>query len=315
MPMMKAALCDRYGPPEVLRLAQVEMPVPRDGEVRIKIFATSVTNSDIFIRSSKVSPALIIPMRLMIGIRRPRNPIIGEVFAGEIEAVGPRIRRFAPGDKVYGFTGMSLGAYADYKCMRETDSKKGCLAKMPRNVTFEEATSAAYGGLLAFQFLEKKAIAPGHQVLVYGASGTSGTVAVQYAKQAGARVTAVCGPAHVDLARKLGADVVLDYAKDDSVMQLRRYDFVLDAVGKARTSALKKACRRSLAKNGRYASIDDEALLLDSERLGRVTTMVEAGHLVPITDRVYPFSEIADAHVYVENGHKTGNVAVTVNGR
>jgi NADPH:quinone reductase-like Zn-dependent oxidoreductase len=313
MDSMKGIYCTTYGPPEVLKITQCKKPVPGKDEVLIKIYATSVTNSDIFIRSSKVSPLMLVPLRLMIGITKPRNPIIGEVFSGEIEFAGPETKRFKTGDQVYGFTGYSLGAYADYKCMKEIDSKKGCLAIKPKNISFEEATAAAYGGLLAFQFMEKGSIARGHKVLIYGASGTSGTMAVQYAKHLGAEVTGVCGPAHSEFVKSLGADKILDYTKEKSIEYLEKYDFVLDAVGKNKTSALKKACAKALAKNGRYASIDDSALLLRSDRLERITALVEAGVIKPVNDRIYPFDRIVEAHRYVETGHKKGNVAITVN--
>lgn len=313
METMKAIFCTTYGPPEVLKIKQCKKPVPKEDEVLIKIYATSVTNSDIFIRGAKVPLLAIVPFRMMIGITGPRNPIIGEVFAGEIEFAGPEITRFKAGDPVFGFTGFSLGAYADYMCMREIDSKKGCLAIKPKNISFEEATAVAYGGLLSFQFMEKGNIAPGHKVLIYGASGTTGTVAVQYARHLGASVTGVCGPSHLEFVRSLGADKVLDYTKKESLAYLEKYDFILDAVGKSKTSPLKKACQQALATNGSYASIDDSALLLQSDRLNRITALVEAGIINPVNDRIFPFDQIVEAHRYVETGHKKGNVAITVN--
>ena len=310
---MKAIVCTKYGPPEVLQLKEVEKPRPKNNEVLIKIYAASVTNSDIFIRSSNIPLLMMIPMRLMIGITKPRNSIIGEVFSGEIEFAGSEIKRFKAGDQVYGLTGFSLGAYADYKCMKEIDSKRGCLATKPRNISFEEATSAAYGGLLAFQQLEKGNIRRGHKVLIYGASGTSGTIAVQYAKHLGATVTGVCGPSHIEFVKSLGADKVLDYTIKESIESLEEYDYVLDAVGKNKTSALKKACAKALATNGKYGSIDDGALLLQSDRLNRITELVELGTIKPVNDRIYNFDQIVEAHKYVETGHKKGNVAITVN--
>jgi NADPH:quinone reductase-like Zn-dependent oxidoreductase len=310
---MKAIVCTKYGPPEVLQLKEVEKPRPKNNEVLIKIYAASVTNSDIFIRSSNIPLLMMIPMRLMIGITKPRNSIIGEVFSGEIEFAGSEIKRFKAGDQVYGLTGFSLGAYADYKCMKEIDSKRGCLAIKPKNISFEEATSAAYGGLLAFQQLEKGNIRRGHKVLIYGASGTSGTIAVQYAKHLGATVTGVCGPSHIEFVKSLGADKVLDYTIKGSIESLEEYDYVLDAVGKNKTSALKKACAKALATNGKYGSIDDGALLLQSDRLNRITELVELGTIKPVNDRIYNFDQIVEAHKYVETGHKKGNVAITVN--
>lgn len=313
MATMKAIVCTKYGPPEVLKIRQCKKPVPKQDEVLIKIYATSVTNSDIYIRSSNIPLVFMIPMRLMIGIRKPRNSIIGEVFSGEIEFAGSKIKRFKAGDQVYGLTGLSLGAYADYKCMKEIDSKLGCLAEKPRNISFEEATSAAYGGLLAFQYLERGNIARNHKVLIYGASGTSGTIAVQYAKYLGAAVTGVCGSSNIDFVKSLGADRVLDYSKSGSIRNLEEYDLVLDTVGKRKTSELKKACISALTKNGKYISIDDGDLLLQSDRLNKIKELIELGIIKPVNDKIYNFEQIIEAHKYVETGHKRGNVAITVN--
>jgi NADPH:quinone reductase-like Zn-dependent oxidoreductase len=312
METMKAAICTKYGPPEVLRIAQYEKPVPKDDEILIKICATSVTNSDIFIRSSRVSPRLLIPFRIMIGIRKPRKEVIGEVFSGIVTQVGSKIRRFRVGDQVYGLTGFSLGAYAEYKCMKEVDSKQGCVAIKPQNISFEEATSAAYGGLLAFQFLEPADIQPNQKVLIYGASGTSGIIALQFAKHLQAEVTAVCGPSHITFIQGLGADKTLDYTQDSEIGKLESYDVVLDCVGKARSSPLKEACQKALTTKGKYLSIDDSALLLDSSRLDRIRKLIETGQIKPINDRCYPLDQIVEAHKYVELGHKKGNVAITV---
>lgn len=312
METMKAIICTKYGPPEVLKVGEYKKPVPKNDEVLIKIYAASVTNSDLFIRGSRISWPYLIPMRIMLGILRPRNPILGEVFAGEIEFAGSGIKRFKPGDQVYGLTGFSLGAYADYKCMKEKDSKQGCLAIKPINISFEEATAAAYGGLLAFQSMEGN-IQAKQKVLIYGASGTSGTIAVQYAKYLGAEVTGVCGPANIEFVRSLGADKVLDYTNDGSIQHLEKYDFILDAVGKAKTSNLKKACAASLTPNGKLASIDDAALLTHSDRLARIAKLVDEGKIKPVNGKVFPFEQIVEAHRYVETGHKKGNVAITVN--
>lgn len=310
---MKAYICAKYGPPEVLRLTEVETPAPAADEVRIRIRATAVTASDIFIRSSELPLRYRLPMRLMIGVTRPRRSIIGLVLAGEVASAGASIRRFKPGDRVYGITCFALGAYAEYTCMRETDSNRdGCLALMPGNLSFEEATAAAYGGLLALQYVEKGEVRRGQRVLVYGASGTAGTTAVQYAKHLGAHVTAVCGTANLGLVESLGADRLLDYTAQDTLDPGESFDLVLDAVGRQKTSRLKAACRRALAPGGRYVSIDDGSLLPDSARLDRVRRLVEAGHVRPVLDRCYPFEELADAHRYVGQGHKRGGVAVTV---
>jgi len=312
METMKAVVCTKYGPPEVLRIVQYKKPIPKDDEVLISIYATSVTNSDIFIRSSKVALRLLIPFRIMMGVRKPRKEIIGEVLSGVVSEVGSKITRFHVGDHVFGLTGFSVGAYAEYKCMKEVDSKQGCLSIKPKNITFEEATSAAYGGLLAFQSVEKADVRANAKVLIYGASGTSGTVAVQLAKHLQADVTGVCGPKHISFVEELGADKTLDYTNDNEIGKLEVYDLVLDCVGKARSSALKEACRMALTKNGKYVSIDDSALLLDSSRLDRIRELIEVGKIRAINDRCYSLDQIVEAHKHVELGHKRGNVAVTV---
>lgn len=309
---MKAIVCKKYGAPENLEIVEYKNPTPNDNEVLIKIYATSVTDSDIFIRSSNVPLRMLIPFRLMIGILKPRNEILGEVFSGVIEKIGTRIKRFKVGDQVYGITGMSLGAYAEYKCMKEIDSKKGCIAIKPGNISFEEATAAAYGGLLAFQFLEVRNIQPNQKVLIYGASGTSGTIAIQYAKHLGAEVTGVCSAKNIEFIKSLGADKTLDYTKRESISKLEVYDFILDAVGKRKTSPLKDACKQLLKNGGKYVSIDDSALICSSERLNRIKELVESKKITPINDRCYPFEQIIDAHRFVELGHKKGGVAITV---
>jgi NADPH:quinone reductase-like Zn-dependent oxidoreductase len=313
MEKMKAAICTKYGPPDVLKIVEYNRPIPKDNEVLIKTYAASVTNSDIFIRSSNIPLRFRIPMRIMIGLTRPRNEILGEVLSGEIVRVGSKIRRFKVGDQVYGLTGFSLGAYADYKCMREVDSKQGCIAIKPCNISFEEATSAAYGGLLALQFLEDANIRPSQKILVYGASGTSGTIAVQFSKYLGAEVTAVCSTINAQFVESLGADKTLDYTDRDSLSRIEKYDLVFDSVGKARTSTLKEACKQSLTHEGKLASIDDGALILSSERLNRIRVLIESNVIKPINERSYPFEQIVEAHRYVELGHKRGNVAITVN--
>src|SRR4030043_83238 len=312
MEKMKAIVCTKYGPPEVLQLKEVEKPTPKDNEVLIKIYATAVTASDIFIRSSQLPIQFLIPMRLMLGLTKPRKSIIGLVLAGEIESIGKDVKRFRIGDQVYGLTGFGLGAYAEYKCMKETDSTHGCLAIKPINISYEEATAAAYGGLLAFQYVEKGSIQRGQKVLIYGASGTSGTMAIQLANYLGARVTGVCSSTNLELVKSLGAEAVIDYTKVDTLDPGVQYDFMLDAAGKSKTSKLKVACRKALAPKGKYVSIDDGSLILDSKRLASIKELVEAGHIKPIIDKCFRFEEIVEAHRYVGKGHKTGGVAGSV---
>ena len=309
---MKAVVCTGYGPPEVLRLREVGKPIPGDGEVLVKIRATSVTASDIFIRGSALPWRYRIPMRVMIGLAKPRRAIIGIVLAGEIESAGKTVTRFKIGDQVYGVTGLGLGTYAEYTCVKETDSRYGCLAYKPASISFEAAAVAAYGGLLALQYLERGNVSRGQRVLIYGASGTCGTTAVQIAKHRGAHVTGVCGTANLDLVKSLGADAVIDYTKQDSVGPGVRFDVILDAVGRMKTSKFKQACRKALSPAGRYVSIDDGALKLDSGRLAVLKDLIDSGHVNPVIDRCYPLEKIVEAHRYVGEGHKKGGVAITI---
>jgi len=309
---MKAVICKKYGEPEVLKLEEVAKPTPNDNEICVKIHATAVTNSDIFIRGSKLPFPILIPFRLMIGITRPRKSIIGLVFSGEIESIGKNTMRFKPGDNVFGLTGFNLGCYAEYMCMKETDSKSGCVSLKPKNINHEEATMAAYGGLLAFQYLEKGNIQNGQKVLIYGASGTTGTIAIQIAKSLGAEVTGVCSTSNLEMVKSLGADFVIDYTKQDSVPKGVTYDFILDAVGKAKTSKLKDSYKKALSSNGKYVSIDNGDLKLYSHRLDKIKDYVESGQIKPVMDKIYLLDEIVEAHKYVEKGHKKGGVAITV---
>jgi NADPH:quinone reductase-like Zn-dependent oxidoreductase len=312
MEKLKAFICTKYGPPEVLQLKEADKPVPKDNEVLIRIHATAVTASDIFIRGSQIPLRFLIPMRLLLGVSKPRKSIIGLVLAGVIESTGKDITRFKAGDQVYGLTGFGLGAYAEYKCMKERDSTYGCLAQKPSNISFEEATMVGYGGLLAFQYMERGNVQRGQKVLVYGASGTSGTTAIQLARYLGAEVTGVCSTANLEMVRSLGADAVIDYTKVDTLDPGVQYDFVLDAVGNIKTSKLKDACRKALAPGGKYVSIDNGSLKLDSKRLALITGLVEAGHIKPVIDKCYPFEELAEAHRYVGKGHKRGGVVIKV---
>ena len=310
---MKAAVCTKYGAPEVLKITEVETPTPKDDEVCIKIYAAGVTASDIFIRGSNIPVRFKIPMRIMVGITKPRRPILGLVLAGKIESTGKNIKRFKIGDSVYGLTGFRFGAYAEYVCLKETDSKAGSIALKPENISYEEATAAAYGGMLAFQFLEKGNIRKGDKVLIYGASSTSGTLAIQIAKHSGAEVTGVCSTSNLEMVKNLGADYVLDYTKQDLLPEGVKYDFILDSVGKIKTSKLKEACKNALTPKGKYLTIDDKTLKLDSERLDKIKYFIEAGFIKPVLDRIFPLDEIVEAHRYVEKGHKKGGVAITIN--
>ncbi len=310
---MRAAMATRYGPPEVLQITDVEKPVPGPDEVLVRIHAAAVTMSDIFIRSGHVTPLLAVPFRLMIGLTRPRAGILGFAYAGVVEETGEAITRFSPGDEVYGMTGFRLQAYAEYRCARESETKRhGCLALKPKNNTFAEATAAVYGGSLALQYADRGEITPGDRVLIYGASGTSGTMAVQYAKHLGAHVTGVCSGSNAEFVLSLGADDVIDYTRVDAPPDGAQYQFVMDSVGGLKTSLLKQACRRALAPGGRYVSIDDGDLRLEIARLDRIRELVESGSITPVLGRSFPFDHIAEAHRLVESGHKRGGVAVCI---
>jgi len=317
---MKAVVCTKYGPPEVLQLSEVKKPVPGDSEVLIKINATAVTASDCIIRSFTMPGKLSFPrkqiteimMKAYIGFSKPRNPVLGLVLLGDIESVGKKIQRFKKGDQVYGFTGYGFGTYAEYKCMTEKDSTRGCLAIKPANMSHEEAAAITYGGVMAMHFMKSGNIQSGQKVLVYGASGAIGTTAVQLAKCYGAHVTGVCSSVNSDLVKSLGADEVIDYTKQDSVKRLETYNFVLDAVGESKSSELKVQCRKALSHNGQYTSVDDGALKLKSEYLIQLKKFVEAGDVRAVIDRQYPLEQIVEAHRYVDKGHKKGNVVLAV---
>lgn len=303
---MKAVVCVKYGPPEVLQLREVDTPAPSRNEVCIRIFATGVTSSDCIVRSGKVNRVLWLPMRVMVGFRAPRRPL-GIVLAGDVASVGEGVTAFMPGDQVYGIDPFGFGAYAEFKCM----SERGLLAPKPGNVSYEEAAAIPYGGLLALHYLKQGAIQDGQQVLVYGASGAVGSSAVQLAKHFGARVTGVCSTANIDLVRSLGADAVIDYTTADFLKSAARYDLIFDAVPMAhRTLSLRG--RGGLTPSGTYISVTDGSPKFSVEGLTLLRELVEAGRFRPVIDRTYPLEEIVDAHRYVDTGRKKGNVAITV---
>lgn len=302
---MRAVVCTRYGPPEVLQLKDLPKPMPKTSEVCIKIFATAVTASDCIVRAFNVPLRFKLPLGVVLGFTRPRNPVLGLVLAGEVESVGRDVTQFKPGDQVYGFTAFRFGAYAEYKCLPE----KAILALKPSNVTYEEAAAVPYGGLLALYFLKKASIQSGQRVLVYGASGAIGTSAVQLAKYFGAEVTGVCSTANVDLMKSLGADAVIDYTREDFTQNKARYDLIFNAVG---TRKAKLQAQGSLTADGRHITVDDSTPRLRAEDLAFLTELVEAGRLRPVIDRSYPLEQIVDAHTYVDKGHKRGNVVIRI---
>lgn len=306
---MRAAVCTRYGPPEVLRVVEVPRPAPRDNEILVRIHAAAVTSSDWITRSGFGSSIFLrILGRLALGIRGPRQPILGMALAGEVEAAGPRTGRFAPGDEVFAFTMMRFGAYAEYTCLPED-----CIVSaMPANMTFEDAAAIPYGGLLAMHFLRKGGIRSGQKVLIYGASGAVGTSAVQLARHFGAEVTAVCSARNRELVESLGAATVIDYATEDFLGRGERYDLIFVAVGNRVSPPTQSACRSVLAPDGRYLAVDQGRPKLPPADLALLKDLAETGALKAVIDRTYPLEEIAAAHAYVEHEHKRGNVIIAI---
>jgi len=312
---VKAVVCTGYGPPDVLELRQVEKPVPKDHEVLIKVHATTVHRGDVRIRSFDVPRGQRFMARLVLGFTRPKNPILGMELAGVVEGVGKDVTLFKPGDEVFGFTGWGLGAYAEYACVREKPrksvTKDGMLATKPANMTLQEAAAGvATGGATALRVLRKANIKRGQKVLIYGASGSVGTYAVQLAKSLGADVTGVCSTANLELVRSLGADRAIDYTQQDFTEGDETYDVVFDAVGKLASSRAK----RSLRKTGVYLNVnrDSGSGGGSPEDLVFLKGLIETGKVRAVIDRRYPLEEIVEAHTYVEKGHKRGHVVVTV---
>lgn len=318
---MKAIVYEKYGSPEVLELKEVEMPVPKDNEVLIRIHATAVNSGDVRLR--KADPFAV---RFVFGLMRPKIPILGFSLAGEVEAVGKKVTLFKEGNQVYGTTGMKFGAYAEYTCL----SQDAVLALKPVNLTYKEAAVIPFGGTTALHFLRKAKISNGKKILIYGASGAIGTAAIQLAKYFGAHVTAVCSTTNIEMVRSLGADAVIDYTKEDFINNGETYDIIMDTVGKSPFAG----SVRSLQKNGRYIRVVHIALgpilkgiwlyMTSSKKVigGTIKEtaaemvylkdLIESGKLKPIIDRSYPLEQMAEAHSYVDKGHKKGNVVITI---
>ena len=305
---MKAAICTGYGPPEVLQVRNVPDPRPRRNEVCIRLYATSVTASDCIVRGLKLRGRYRLFMRIAFGWRAPRKQIIGMIASGRIESVGRDVKSFQEGDEVFGMDGFRAGCYAEKVCWPATAD----LAARPANLTFEEAAALPYGGLLASYFLRRLNVGSGQKVLVYGASGAIGTSAVQLARHLGAEVTGVCSAANLELVQSLGATTVIDYTKDDFTTGGEKYDVVFDAVGRRKSTQAMANSAAVLAPGGVSMSVDDSFPRSKRSDLVRLKELAESGDLRPVIDRRYPLDEIAEAHRYVDQGHKKGNVIVTL---
>ncbi len=317
---MKAIVYFKYGPPEVLHPADVEKPTPKDNEILIKIKATAVNSGDVRLR--KADPFAV---RFFFGLTKPKKNILGGVFSGEIEAIGATVKLFKVGDPVFGATGMGFGAYAEYKCLPES----AVLALKPNNITHEEAAVIPFGGLTALHFIKKANIQSGQEVLINGASGAVGTAAIQLAKYYGAHVTGVCSTANLTLVKSLGADEIIDYTKEDFTENGKTYDVIFDTVDKISFSnSLKSLNKKGILILGAsglpgmlqslWNSISSSKKVITgiisqkTENMIFLKKLIEEGKIKPVIDRTYSITQMAEAHAYVEKGHKKGNVAITV---
>ena len=322
---MKAIVYERYGPPDVLQLKEVAKPTPKDNEVLIRTHATTVTSGDWRVRSLSIPVGFGFISRLVFGVTRPRQPILGTELAGDIESVGTAVRRFKVGDQVFAFSDIAMGCHAQYKCMPEA----GAVALKPPNLTYDEAAAMSFGGTTALEFFRRGKLRSGESVLVNGASGGVGTAAVQLARHFGAIVTGVCSTANVELVRTLGASHVIDYTKEDFTQNGETYDVIVDTAGTAPFSRSKA----SLKERGRllmvlaglpdmlqipWVSMTSSKKLIAGpaavrpEDLRFLAGLAEAGQFTPVIDRRYPFEQIVEAHRYVDTGRKKGNVVITL---
>ncbi|MCL1852925.1 MAG: NAD(P)-dependent alcohol dehydrogenase [Peptococcaceae bacterium] len=301
---MKAAICTKYGPPEVVRIEERRKPTPKNNEVLIRVHATTVASGDCRVRIANV-PSLYKPVfPLIYGFGRPRQPIFGTELSGQIEAVGQNVTAFKVGDLVFAMTGLKMGAHAEYVTLAEKDK----IVLKPDNISYEQAAAIAFGGTTALHFFRKTNLRQDQKILIYGASGAVGTSAVQIAKHFGAKVTGVCSGANMELVKSLGAVRVIDYTTEDFRKTGEKYDVIFDAVGKI----TKTSCKNTLAKNGTCITVNGNPASVRVEDLRLLGELMQNGQFTPVIDRIYPLEKIADAYAYVETGRKKGNVVITM---
>jgi len=307
---MKAVVYEKYGPPEVLQIKEVEKPTPKENEVLIKNYATTVHVGDTRMRGFRVPKKHWIPMRLFLGIRKPKRPILGMEVSGVIESSGKDVKEFNKGDEVFALTGFGGGGYAEYSCVRaiDGDEVKGMVVHKPSNITFEQAAAVPAGALTALLHIQKVNIQKGKKILIYGASGSVGTYAVQIVKYYGGEVTGVCSTSNLKLVKSIGADKVIDYTKQDFTKSGEIYDVVFDAVYKISRSR----CKNILKENGIFDSSHSKIPQPKTKDLIFIKELIEKNKLKPVIDRTYPIEKIVEGHRYVDTGHKKGNVVITI---
>ncbi|AEF41156.1 NAD(P)-dependent alcohol dehydrogenase [Hoyosella subflava] len=322
---MKAAVYDRYGPPEVMRITDVDKPTPRDDEILVKVYSTTVTAGDYRVRTLDTPAGFRLMSRIVFGVSTPRKPILGSELAGDVASVGKDVRSFAVGDAVVAFTDAGLGCHAEYRCVPES----GIVVRKPQNLTYEQSAALCFGGTTALHFLRKAKLKAGERVLVNGASGAVGTACVQLAHHLGAEVTGVCSTANIELVRSLGATHVVDYTREDFVHSGQTYDVIIDVADTARFALSKRA----LTENGRlllvsaplaellkapFSSLLRRQKVIGGVALGRLddvqqlVRLAEEGVYTPVIDRTYAFADIVEAHRYVATRRKKGNVVLVL---